>query len=78
MAGLNLVETEEFTELVRKVNQSGVTVLVVEHVMKAIMKLSRKIVVLNAGQKLAQGTPESILADREVVRVYLGADYADA
>jgi branched-chain amino acid transport system ATP-binding protein len=78
MAGLNSVETQEFTDLVRRVNQSGVTVLVVEHVMKAIMKLSRRIVVLNAGQKLAEGTPESILADREVVRVYLGADYADA
>lgn len=78
MAGLNTVETQEFTDLVRKVNQSGVTVLVVEHVMKAIMKLSQRIVVLNAGQKLAEGTPEAILADREVVRVYLGADYADA
>jgi len=78
MAGLNSVETEAFTDLVRKVNETGVTVLVVEHVMKAIMNLSRRIVVLNAGQKLAEGTPKAILADREVVRVYLGSDYGNA
>lgn len=78
MAGLNSVETEVFINLVRKVNQSGVTVLVVEHVMKAIMKLSKRIIVMHAGQKLAEGTPESILADVEVIRVYLGSDYTNA
>lgn len=77
MAGLNSVEIENFIDLIGKVNGSGVTVLVVEHVMKAIMKLSKRIVVLNAGRKLAEGTPESILADREVVRVYLGSEYAN-
>jgi branched-chain amino acid transport system ATP-binding protein len=76
MAGLNPTETGGFIELVRSVNEDGVTVLVVEHVMKAVMTLSRRIIVLHAGQKLAEGTPESILADREVIRVYLGAEYA--
>jgi branched-chain amino acid transport system ATP-binding protein len=78
MAGLNSVETGVFIELIRKMNERGVTVLVVEHVMKAIMTLSRRIIVLHAGQKLAEGTPESILADTEVVRVYLGAEYANS
>jgi len=78
MAGLNSVETEVFINLVGKVNENGVTVLVVEHVMKAIMTLSRRIIVLHAGQKLAEGTPESILADKEVVRVYLGSGYANS
>lgn len=78
MAGLNSVETGTFIELVKKVNDSGITVLVVEHVMKAIMTLSRRIIVLHAGQKLAEGTPESILADSEVVRVYLGSEYANS
>ena len=78
MAGLNSVETEVFIDLVKKVNEGGVTVLVVEHVMKAIMKLSRRIIVLHAGQKLAEGTPESILTDSDVVRVYLGSAYANS
>jgi branched-chain amino acid transport system ATP-binding protein len=76
MAGLNSVETGDFIELIRKVNSAGVTVLVVEHVMKAIMTLSRRVVVLHAGQKLAEGSPESILANEEVIGVYLGEAYA--
>jgi branched-chain amino acid transport system ATP-binding protein len=75
MAGLNAVETENFIGLIRRVNASGVTVLVVEHVMKAIMSLSRRIVVLHAGQMLAEGTPEEVLANEEVIGVYLGASY---
>jgi branched-chain amino acid transport system ATP-binding protein len=78
MAGLNPTETKSFIELVRRVNEDAVTVLVVEHVMKAVMTLSRRIIVLHAGQKLAEGTPESILADREVIRVYLGSEYASS
>ena len=75
MAGLNAVETENFIALVRRVNERGVTVFVVEHVMKAIMTLSRRIVVLHAGQKLAEGSPEEILTNKEVIAVYLGAAY---
>ena len=52
------------------------TVLVVEHVMKAIMNVSRRVIVLHAGLKLAEGTPETIMANKDVVAVYLGADYA--
>ncbi len=75
MAGLNAVETENFIGLIRRMNLGGVTVLVVEHVMKAIVSLSRRIVVLHAGQMLAEGTPEEVLANDEVIEVYLGASY---
>jgi branched-chain amino acid transport system ATP-binding protein len=75
MAGLNAVETESFIGLIRKVNENGVTVLVVEHVMKAIMSLAKRIVVLQAGQLLAEGTPEEVLANKEVIEVYLGTAY---
>src|SRR2546428_364289 len=76
MAGLNSVEIERFIELIRRVSKEGATVLVVEHVMKAIMSVSRRVIVLHAGLKLAEGTPETIMANKDVVAVYLGADYA--
>jgi branched-chain amino acid transport system ATP-binding protein len=76
MAGLNQVEVSSFVELAKKINKRGVTVLVVEHVMKAIVTLCSRIIVLHVGQKLAEGRPEDILADTDVVRVYLGSDYA--
>ena len=76
MAGLNSVEIERFIELIRKISEEGATVLVVEHVMKAIMSVSRRVIVLHAGLKLAEGTPETIMANKDVVAVYLGEDYA--
>ncbi|MDA4128510.1 MAG: ABC transporter ATP-binding protein [Thaumarchaeota archaeon] len=75
MVGLNAVEIKKFIELIRKVNKERVTVLVVEHVMKAIMNLSRRVIVLHAGLKLAEGTPEEVIANKNVVSVYLGADF---
>jgi len=76
MAGLNSVEIGRFIELIRRVSKEGATVLVVEHVMKAIMSVSRRVIVLHAGLKLAEGSPETIMANKDVVAVYLGADYA--
>jgi branched-chain amino acid transport system ATP-binding protein len=78
MSGLNSVETKVFINLVGKIKDSGVTVLVVEHVMKAITSLCTRIIVLHLGQKLAEGSPETILADKEVIRVYLGSEYANS
>jgi branched-chain amino acid transport system ATP-binding protein len=75
MSGLNSVEAKAFIDLVGKINDSGVTVLVVEHVMKAITTLCDRIIVLHLGQKLAEGSPDTILADKEVIRVYLGSEY---
>lgn len=78
MSGLNSVEAKVFIDLVGKINRSGITVLVVEHVMKAITTLCTRIIVLHLGQKLAEGSPETILADKDVIRIYLGSEYANS
>ena len=76
MAGLNPSEVVDFTKLIHQVNDAGISVLIVEHVMKAIMDICKKIVVLNAGSKLAEGSPDEIQKDSEVIKVYLGEGYA--
>ena len=72
MAGLNPTEVEESMELVRKIRDSGVTVIMIEHVMRAIMNICDRIVVLHHGAKIAAGTPEEISTNSAVVEVYLG------
>jgi len=76
MAGLNPTEVGEAMELVRAINRGGMTILVVEHVMKAIMGLSSRIVVLHHGEKIADGRPEQVARDQAVIQAYLGARYA--
>lgn len=75
MGGLNPQETEEILETILKINDSGITILVIEHKMKAIMRLSHDVVVLNNGAMIAQGKPEKVVNDPEVIRAYLGDDY---
>ncbi len=72
-AGLNPSETEEFKEMVRRIGQSGVTVLLVEHDMHMVMSISDHIVVLNYGHVIATGTPTEIQNNPEVIRAYLGS-----
>jgi ABC-type branched-subunit amino acid transport system ATPase component len=72
LAGLNPTELEAGIALVRSLNEEGLTIVMVEHVMHAIRSLCGHVVVLNAGRVIAAGTPEQALADPEVVRVYLG------
>jgi branched-chain amino acid transport system ATP-binding protein len=74
MAGLNPTEMATAMELVRDLVAAGVTVLMVEHIVWALMDLARRIVVLSAGEKIADGSPSSIAADPNVVDVYLGGD----
>jgi len=77
-SGLNTVEVEEMLALVRQLNQEGVTLLVVEHVMKVIMSLSHRIVVLNFGEKIAQGTPHEVAHNPAVLEAYLGEEASGA
>lgn len=77
MAGLNTVEINWIMELIRKLNEKeGRTILVIEHVMKAIMGISHRIMVLHHGQRIAEGTPEQISNDEKVISAYLGERYA--
>ena len=75
MAGLNLVEVEEALVLVRKLKQSGLTILIIEHVMEALMPVADNIVVLDAGTKIAEGPPAEIINNKVVIKAYLGEGY---
>ena len=72
MAGLNPTEVTEAMELVRRIRDRGITIVMIEHVMKAIMSMCDRILVLHHGQKIAEGTPEEIAASPVVIEVYLG------
>jgi branched-chain amino acid transport system ATP-binding protein len=72
MAGLNSTEVAETMELVRRIREEGVTLFLIEHVMKAIMGVCDRIFVLHHGKKIAEGTPQEIATSRTVVEVYLG------
>jgi branched-chain amino acid transport system ATP-binding protein len=76
MAGLNHVEIDEALDMVRAVHATGVTVLLIEHVMRVIVGVCRRAVVLDFGQVLAEGEPEVVLRDERVIKAYLGERYA--
>jgi branched-chain amino acid transport system ATP-binding protein len=78
MAGLNPSEVSVLMQLIKELKASHLTLIVVEHVMKAIMGISDEILVLHHGQKIAYGTPQEISTDEEVIRAYLGHRYARA
>ena len=72
MSGLTEAETERIVELVRTINRRGVAILLIEHVMRAVMSLAQRIVVLNYGERIAEGRPEAVANDSRVIEAYLG------
>ncbi|AJE03799.1 ABC transporter ATP-binding protein [Geobacter pickeringii] len=75
MGGLNPAESEEIIQLILDIRKRGVTQMVIEHDMKAIMRISDRIVVLNSGEKLAEGSPEEIVTNQAVIDAYLGSEH---
>ncbi|MDQ2953537.1 MAG: ABC transporter ATP-binding protein [Pseudomonadota bacterium] len=76
MGGLNPTEVEGACALVQRIRQDGITIILVEHHMKAIMKISDRVVVLNYGVKIADGTPQEVVRNRDVIAAYLGEQAA--
>jgi len=78
MAGLNLKECDEAVSVIKKIRDGGIAIIVVEHVMRAIMSLSERIIVVDYGTKIAEGKPEEIRSNENVIKAYLGKEYRRA
>lgn len=78
MSGLTPTEVDDLIELIKKINGQGISILLIEHVMRGVMALSEKVVVINYGQKIAEGRPEEIVENPEVIEAYLGREFRNA
>lgn len=76
MGGLNAAESEDLIALILRIKESGLTQVVIEHDMRAIMRISDQVLVLNSGEKLAQGTPAQVVKNPSVIQAYLGDGFA--
>jgi branched-chain amino acid transport system ATP-binding protein len=74
ISGLNPTETETMMGLIRDIQKRGVTVFMIEHIMKAVMGLSHRVLVLNFGELIAQGTPDQVSKNKDVIEAYLGTE----
>jgi len=78
MAGLSPTEVDEKIALIRDINGRGISVLLIEHVMRGVMALSQRVIVINYGLKIAEGKPQEVVRNREVIEAYLGREFASA
>ena len=78
MAGLNPTEVDELIALLKEVNRQGVTILLIEHVMRGVMALSGRVIVINYGVKIAEGSPGEVVTDKQVIEAYLGKEFLSA
>jgi len=74
MSGLNPTETEAAMRLVKEIRDSGITLIVVEHIMRVVLGISDRVIVLNVGEKIAEGTPQEVASSKQVIEAYLGED----
>jgi branched-chain amino acid transport system ATP-binding protein len=75
-AGLNQTEVDDALAIIRKIAERGVTIIVIEHLMKVVMSISHRLLVLHHGQLIAQGSPREVVDDERVIEAYLGTKYA--
>jgi branched-chain amino acid transport system ATP-binding protein len=75
MAGLTRVELRGMIDLIKRIKKKGITLIVVEHVMEAVMEISDRVIVLNSGKKIMEGLPKEVVVNKEVIQAYLGEKY---
>ena len=78
MAGLRPTEVDEMVRILKRLRDRGITIFLIEHIMRAVMTLSDRIVVIQYGKKIAEGTPREIASDENVIKAYLGEEYGAA
>ena len=75
MAGLRPNEVDDMVQIIKNLRDQGTTIFVIEHIMRAIMALSDRIVVIHFGKKIAEGSPQAVASDQNVIKAYLGDEY---